>query len=63
VKSKTSLMNVIKSEKSAYFRKVFAYNFFRYILLNFFNEFEISVNFCLFWFPYWIFEENCFFCS
>jgi hypothetical protein len=43
--SKTSLTNMSKSEKSAFFRHVFADNFF---LVHFFNGFEISVKFCVF---------------
>ena len=37
-----------KSEKSAYFRHVFANNFFGAFFQNFFNGFEISVKFCVF---------------
>jgi hypothetical protein len=38
-----------KNEKNAYFRHVFANNSFLYIFLNFFNGFEISVKFCVFY--------------
>ncbi len=48
--SKTSLTNMSKNEKGAYFRHVFG-AFFQ----NFFNGFEISLKFCVFWYPYWIF--------
>jgi hypothetical protein len=37
-----------KSKKSAYFRHVFANNFFGSFFQNFFNGFEISVKFCVF---------------
>jgi hypothetical protein len=46
--SKTSLTNMSKSEKSAYFRHVFANNFFGAFFQTFFNGFEISVKFCVF---------------
>jgi hypothetical protein len=36
--SKTSLTNMSKSEKSAYFLHVFANNFFWYIFSNFFQQ-------------------------
>ncbi len=45
-----------KSEKSAYFRHVFANNFFGAFFQNFINGFEISVKFFIFLYPYWIFE-------
>ncbi len=49
--SKTSLTNMSKSGKSAYFRHIFAANV---LLVNFFknfsNGFEISVKFCVFWY-------------
>jgi hypothetical protein len=49
VTSKTSLTNISKSEKRAYFRHVFANNFFLGAFFqNFFNGFEISVKFCVF---------------
>jgi hypothetical protein len=41
--SKTSLTNM-----SAYFRHVFANNFFSKFFKNCFNGFEISVKFCVF---------------
>jgi hypothetical protein len=37
-----------KSEKSGYFRHVFANNIFGAFLKNFFNSYESSVKFCLF---------------
>jgi hypothetical protein len=49
--SKTSLTNISKKGKSAYFNHVFANNFL-YILKNFFNGFEISVKFCVFLYRY-----------
>ena len=52
--SKISLTNMSKSEKSAYFRHIFANNFFVCIFQTFFNGFEISVKFFVFWYPYWI---------
>jgi hypothetical protein len=39
--SKTSLTDMSKSEKSAYFRHVYDNNFFNAFFLNFFNGFEI----------------------
>ncbi len=42
------LMNISNSEKSAYFRKVFANNFFGAFFQNFFNGFEINKKFCVF---------------
>jgi hypothetical protein len=48
VTSKTSLTNISKSEKSAYFRHVFANLFLGAFFQNFFNWFEISVKFCIF---------------
>ncbi len=56
VTSKTSLTNVSKSEKSAYFRHVFANNFFWCIFANLFQR-----KFCVFWYPYWIFVKKIFF--
>ncbi len=46
--SKTSLTNMSKGEKSAFFRHIFANNLFGAFFQNFFNRFEISVNFCVF---------------
>ncbi len=46
--SKTSLTNMSKSEKSAYFCHIFANNFFMGGFLKLFNGFEISVKFCVF---------------
>ncbi len=46
--NKTSLTNMSKSGKSAYFRHIFANNFFGKFLKNFFNGFEISMNLCVF---------------
>jgi hypothetical protein len=40
-----------KSEKSEYFRNVFANNFCVCIFQHFFNGFEISVKFCVFLYP------------
>jgi hypothetical protein len=37
-----------KNEISAYFRRIFANNFFGAFFLNFFNGFEISLTFCVF---------------
>jgi hypothetical protein len=37
-----------KSEKSAFFRHVFANNFFGTFFQNFFNGFEISMKICVF---------------
>ncbi len=37
-----------ESEKSAYFRHIFANNFFGAFFRHFFNGFEISVKFCVF---------------
>ncbi len=59
--SKTSLTNISKSEKSAYFRHVYANIFFGAFFQNFFNAFEISVKFSVFWYPNWIFELKIFF--
>ncbi len=42
-------MNMSKSGKSAYFRHIFASNFFLYFLFLFSIVFEISVKFCAFW--------------
>ena len=45
-----SLTNMSESEKSAFFRHVFANNFFfGTFFQNFFNGFKISVKFCVFW--------------
>ena len=38
-----------KNEISAYFRRIFANNFFGAFFLNFFNGFEISLTFCVFY--------------
>jgi hypothetical protein len=46
--SKTSLANMSKSGKRAYFCHIFANNFFWYIKNKIFNGFEISVKFCFF---------------
>jgi hypothetical protein len=46
--SQKSLTNMSKSGKSAYFRHIFANNFFGTFFKNFFNGFEISVKFCVF---------------
>jgi hypothetical protein len=49
VTSKTSLTNMSKSEKSAYFRHVFAIGFFfGYIFAGLFGGFGIGVKFCVF---------------
>jgi hypothetical protein len=48
VRSKTSLPNMSKSENSAYFRHIFANNFFGAFFQNFFNGFKISVKFSIF---------------
>jgi hypothetical protein len=58
VTSKTSLTNMSKSEKSAYFRHIFAIGFFGCILTGLFGGFGIGVRFCVFWYPYWIFNEK-----
>jgi hypothetical protein len=47
-----------KSGKSVDLGHVFANNFFRYIFVNFFNGFEISVKFCIFCYPDWICKEK-----
>jgi hypothetical protein len=46
--SKTSLTNMSKSGKSAYFRHIFANNFFSVNFGKLFNGFEISEKFCVF---------------
>ncbi len=51
VVSKTSLTNMSKRKKSAYFLYVFANNSFFCCIQNFFNGFEISEKFCVFWYP------------
>jgi hypothetical protein len=48
VLSKISLTNKSKSEKSAFFRHIFANNFFGAFFQNFLNGFEIRVKFCVF---------------
>ena len=58
--SKTSLTNMSKSEKSAFFRHVFANNFFGTFFQNFFNGFEISVKFCVFWHLFRFFPKKIF---
>ncbi len=40
--------NMSKREKSAYFRHIFANNFFCAFFQNFSNGIEISVKFCVF---------------
>jgi hypothetical protein len=50
--SKTSLNNMSKSGKSAYFNHILANNFFFTIFKNFFNGFEISVKFWVFLYRY-----------
>jgi hypothetical protein len=44
----TSLTNMRKSEKRAYFCHVFSNSFLGAFLINFFNNFKISVKFCIF---------------
>ncbi len=60
--SKTSLTNMSKSEKSAYFLNVFDNNFF---LLHFFKTFSTDSKsawkILRFLIPYWIFEKKNFF--
>ncbi len=51
---KTSLKNMNKSGKSAYFRHIFANNIF------FLNGFEISMKFCVFWYLFDFFGEKVF---
>ncbi len=46
--SKTTLMNMSKSENNTYFCHVLAHNFFGAFFQNFFNGFKISVKFCIF---------------
>jgi hypothetical protein len=41
-------MNMSKGKKSAFFRHIFANNLFGAFFQNFFNRFEIIVNFCVF---------------
>ncbi len=48
VVSKTILTNMSKSERSAYFRHIFASNFFVCFFSKPFNGFEISVKICVF---------------
>ncbi len=48
--SKTCLTNMSKSEKSAYFRHVFANNFF---FVRFFKTFSTDSKFCVFWHLSW----------
>jgi hypothetical protein len=50
--SKTSLMNMSKSGKSAYFHHDFANNFFCTFLKTF-TGFEISMKFCGFFYLFW----------
>jgi hypothetical protein len=50
-----------KSEKSAYFRHVFANNFFCAFFKNFFDRFEISVKFCVFYTNFEFLKEKKFF--
>jgi hypothetical protein len=57
VMSEASLTNMSKTEKCAYFHHIFANNFFGTFLKNCFNGFEISVKFCIYLYPYCIFEE------
>jgi len=49
-----------KSEKSAYFRHVFAHNFFGAFFQNFFKGFEVSEKFCVFWYPFEFFNKKFF---
>ncbi len=58
--SKTSLTNMSKSEKSAFFRHVFANNFF---LVHFFKTFPTDLKSALnsaFFDTYWIFSKKKF---
>jgi hypothetical protein len=48
VKSKTNLKNISKSDKSAFFRRVFVNNFFVHFYKNLSNGIEISVKFSVF---------------
>ncbi len=61
VASKTSLMKMDKSGKSAYFSRIFDYNFFSYIFFDFFNGLEISVKFCIFLHLFWFCKKHFFF--
>ncbi len=36
----------------------FGYNFFCAFFYNYFNGFEISVKFCVFWYLFWFFSKN-----
>ncbi len=51
VVSKTILTNMSKSEKKPFFSHIFANNIFCAFFQNFFNEFKISVKFCVFLIP------------
>ncbi len=56
VVSKTSLTNMSTSEKRAYFRHVFANNFFWCIFSNLFQRIRNQREILHFLYPYWIFE-------
>ncbi len=61
--NKTSLTNMIKSEKNAYFRHVFANNFFCAFFQTFFNGFEIIMKFCVFDTHIEFLRKKKYFCS
>jgi hypothetical protein len=61
--SKTSLTNMSKSEKSAYFRHVFANNFFLCIFSKLFQRIQNQREILRFLTPFLIFSTNFFFRS
>jgi hypothetical protein len=63
VTGKTSLTNMSKSEKSAFFRHVFANNFFWYIFSKLFQRIRIQREILRFLTPFSIFSQKNFFWS
>ncbi len=59
--SKTSLTNISKSEKNAFFRQVFAHNFFWYIFSKLFQRIRNQREILRFLTPFPIFSKNIFF--
>jgi hypothetical protein len=59
--SKTSLTNMSKSEKSAFFRHVFANNFFLYIFYKLFQRIRNQHEILRFLTPFLIFSTTNFF--
>jgi hypothetical protein len=59
--SKTSLTNMSKSEKSAFFRHIFAYNFFWYILSKLFQRIRNQREILRFLTPFLNFSKKIFF--